>query len=328
MLAVDPVTPTTIYAGTLYGLFKSTNSGDVWSATGLTTGVSAFAIDPATPRTLYAGSGRLLKSIDGGDTWRVADTDPAFADGVSALAIDPSVTSTIYAGLVGCGFFDCGGVVFKSTDGGSTWNRTGLSHTADALAIDPQVPGTIYAGATDCSFGRGGGCSGGVFKSTDGGVSWDSTGLDVLHAQTLAIDPVEPRHIYVGTALDGAFRSEDGGVTWTPLNTGLTNPNVLALVIDPIPAGAGLGTRGGAGATRLYAGTAGSGVFVIELTSTCAGDCGRDGSVSVDDLIALVNIALGSTSIVQCGSGDANGDGAITIDEIIAAVNRALQGCG
>jgi Ca2+-binding EF-hand superfamily protein len=57
------------------------------------------------------------------------------------------------------------------------------------------------------------------------------------------------------------------------------------------------------------------------------GDCNQDGSVTVDELIKGVNIAIGTTSIDACSSFDTNGDGAVTINELIAAVNRALTGC-
>lgn len=60
----------------------------------------------------------------------------------------------------------------------------------------------------------------------------------------------------------------------------------------------------------------------------CAGDCGADGAVTVDELVLIVNIALGSASVSQCSAGDVNRDGAITVDEIVSAVNRALGGCG
>lgn len=59
----------------------------------------------------------------------------------------------------------------------------------------------------------------------------------------------------------------------------------------------------------------------------CAGDCDGDGSVTVDEIVILVNIALGSLSPTSCTAGDVNHDGTITIEEIVAAVNRALLGC-
>ncbi len=60
--------------------------------------------------------------------------------------------------------------------------------------------------------------------------------------------------------------------------------------------------------------------------AVCVGDCTNDDSVTVDELITMVNIALGNTGV--CSAGDANLDGGITIDEIVTAVNNALSGCG
>ena len=98
------------------------------------------------------------------------------------------------------------------------------------------------------------------------------------------------------------------------LNTGLTNTSVAALAIDPKTP------------TTLYAGTNGGGVFAIEQI-TCVGDCNGDGEVTVNELVAMVNSALGPRRRLAC-AGDANGDGQITINEIVAGVNNALNGCG
>lgn len=59
----------------------------------------------------------------------------------------------------------------------------------------------------------------------------------------------------------------------------------------------------------------------------CSGDCDGSGTVTVDELITMVNIALGNSPVSACAAGDANGDGQITITQIIAAVNNALNGC-
>lgn len=61
--------------------------------------------------------------------------------------------------------------------------------------------------------------------------------------------------------------------------------------------------------------------------STCAGDCGGDGQVTIEELIALVRIALGEAEASTCAAGDTDGDGAIAIDELILAVTRALGSC-
>src|SRR5438105_1230466 len=131
-LAIDPVTPATLYAGTdSNGVFKSTNGGASWSAvnTGLTVKtVSNLAIDPQTPATLYAAtraaggfgsSGVVFKSTNGGGSLSAVNT---FNAGVSVLAIDPQTPTTLYAGIGN------GWGVFKSTNGGGSWSavNTGL----------------------------------------------------------------------------------------------------------------------------------------------------------------------------------------------------------
>ncbi len=62
-------------------------------------------------------------------------------------------------------------------------------------------------------------------------------------------------------------------------------------------------------------------------TASCTGDCDGSGDVTVNELITMVNIALGNTPLSACTAGDADGSGDITINEIIAAVNNALNGC-
>jgi hypothetical protein len=59
----------------------------------------------------------------------------------------------------------------------------------------------------------------------------------------------------------------------------------------------------------------------------CVGDCGGDDVVTVDEILTMVNIALGNTPVADCVPGDRNGDGTITVDEILAAVGKALAGC-
>jgi len=59
----------------------------------------------------------------------------------------------------------------------------------------------------------------------------------------------------------------------------------------------------------------------------CVGDCNHDGQVTVNELIQMVNIALGTADVSMCLAGDANADGEITVNEIVAAVNNALNGC-
>jgi hypothetical protein len=60
---------------------------------------------------------------------------------------------------------------------------------------------------------------------------------------------------------------------------------------------------------------------------TCVGDCSGDSRVTIDEILTMVNIALGNALPATCVAGDANGDGQITVDEILAAVNNSLNGC-
>ncbi|HEX7406918.1 MAG TPA: choice-of-anchor Q domain-containing protein [Candidatus Binatia bacterium] len=61
--------------------------------------------------------------------------------------------------------------------------------------------------------------------------------------------------------------------------------------------------------------------------TTCIGDCNGDGQVTVDEILTMVNIALGNTAVTMCEAGYANQDGQITVNEILSAVNNALDGC-
>lgn len=63
------------------------------------------------------------------------------------------------------------------------------------------------------------------------------------------------------------------------------------------------------------------------FAASCPGDCGRNGEVTVDELILGVNIALGSALLDQCNAMDSGGDGEVTINELVSAVNAALNGC-
>jgi photosystem II stability/assembly factor-like uncharacterized protein len=118
----------------------------------------AVVIDPKNPSTVYAatwdGDG-VLKSIDGGTTWITV----GFANGVTALALDPRESQTLYAGVILRPTTNS--TLFKSTDGGSTWNSTTLSLHGfiSAIALDPQ--GAVYAVAGES-----------LWKSSDGGATW------------------------------------------------------------------------------------------------------------------------------------------------------------
>jgi hypothetical protein len=88
-----------------------------------------------------------------------------------------------------------------------------------------------------------------------------------------------------------------------------------------------IGVIRGANGTGPTAHAAGAAVTFVPPPA-CVGDCGGTVSVSVADILTMVNIALGNVPLSDCYAGDANGDGQVTVDEILSAVNNALNGCG
>jgi len=258
-LAVDPANPTTVYAATLSdGVYKSLDGGDSWSPAngGMTSwDVEALVIDPQSPGTIYAGTFEygcegfcLFKSTNGGRSWTPTGRTPD----VLSLAVDPRTPSTLYAGTYGSG-------IFKSEDGGDSWRAINVGLTGNfvpSMVIDPLTPTTIYAAPV--GYPSGPYPVGGVFKSTDGGETWNAAnrGLTADSVRELAINPRNPSTLYAGTPV-GIFKSSNGGDSWTAMNDGLSNTDVLSLAIDP------------ADPDRLYAGTAGGGIFEWETPGPC-----------------------------------------------------------
>jgi photosystem II stability/assembly factor-like uncharacterized protein len=247
-LAIDPLNPSTLYAGTLGGVYKSTNGGERWTAVsvGLTIAhVRVLAIDPAHPDTLYAGTsgGGVFKSTDGAASWDAVNNGiskctinapncsgelPTFI-GVSGLVIDPLNTATVYAAIDSTG-------LFKSSDGGANWTaaNNGLPSPifASVLAIDPANPAILYAGVR--------GITAGLFKTVDGGANWSpsNNGLPTntnLSIGALAIDSINPAIVYVGLGsgglINGVYKTTNGGITWSA--GGLLRGPINLLTIDP-----------------------------------------------------------------------------------------------
>ena len=225
-LAVHPVDPKIVYAGTREGVFKSSDGGVSWSgfSIGLTSNnVRALAIDPQTPATLYAATDAgVSKSFNNGTGWVAANTGLASLD-VRALLIDPTASNVLYAATAGG--------VFQSTDGAAHWGLidTGLGSTdVLCLAYAATTPPTIFAGTN----------GGGVFASGDG-ATWtaDNTGLTNLVVSAILIDnPQAPSLAYAGTA-NGLFKQPYSAGTWsnwTAASTGITVPAAIhAIANDP-----------------------------------------------------------------------------------------------
>jgi photosystem II stability/assembly factor-like uncharacterized protein len=198
---------------------------------------------PGQPDVFYMGvnNGGVWKTDDAGRTWRpLFDGQPT--QSIGALAVAPSDPRVIYAGS-GEGLqrpdLSVGDGIYKSTDGGETWEHLGLrdGQQIPALLVDPHDPNRVFAAVLGHPYGPN--AERGVFRSTDGGRSWEK----VLYrdentgAVDLAFDPADPRVLYaslwaarqapweIGASFQvpgsGLYKSTDGGGSWQPLTQGL-----------------------------------------------------------------------------------------------------------
>lgn len=216
-LAIDPRTPSVVYAGTSGGgVFKSVDAGASWHRlTSSPESAPLLAVAPLTPSTLYAASfgPGVYKSTDAGATWSHLTNVPV--PDVLALAVDPTASGTVWVG--GQWDLTSGVGLARTTDGGVSWSPIALGpgqSSVEAIAIAPSslppyVPGAVYVGRL------GDPTSPAVCRSTDGGASWfaASDGLPVgLEPRTLVVDPRHPLTVYLGT--NGFFRCVNGGLSW------------------------------------------------------------------------------------------------------------------
>jgi hypothetical protein len=297
IVAADPGNPSTLYAGTERGVFKSSDGGASWTfaSAGLPpTRVQAIAIDPVTTSTLYAAtltpngvaSVGMFKSTDSGATWSAIDVgifDPVTGSGpvdFESIAIDPRNPSHLVAGSL---FSE----LFRSVDGGTTWASVtfggySLGLQTSAIVFDPVNPAKVYAAS-----------SSGLLSSGDGGSTWAFAGNANVPFYALAIDPSNPATLYAGDATgSGIWKSTDSGSHWATANVSLpgstgSRPFITSLAVDP------------AHPATVYAATFGNGVFV---STNGAGSWAAASSGIRDSRIASLTFAPGQTSTIYAGT--------------------------
>lgn len=276
-LAVDPFDDRVAYVGVEgEGYFKTVDDGASW--TRIVAGVRSFdkrgggqcyseffdtVIDPRNPNHVcfaMAGSPGTLAftqsanqgvycSDDGGARWEQR-VGPAMNTAIYALAIDPSDSQTIYAGTNANAasfpgadpdqLFNTVGVIYKTPDGGLTWQElpTGMvtgTRVTD-IRIDPANPSTLYA-STFGLLSAGGSnyldTQFGVLKSIDGGATWTSMknglGTELRHQAIFRMDlsPRDPSRLIVTVADTSYFLSRDGGASFTRPASPNTNQGIM-----------------------------------------------------------------------------------------------------
>ena len=217
------------------GPFTHTNTGSWSSGQGR---VNVIVKDPNNPSTFYVGApaGGIWKSTDAGMTWNTT-TDDLPQIGVSGIAVDVNNSNIIY---IATGDDDAGDSysvgVMKSTDGGQTWNTTGLNpgnspSSMNDIYIHPSNSNILWVATNS-----------GVFKTTDAGVTWSnqnslggSNGTAGLNIKDIKIHPTNPDIIYAASS-SRIYKSTNGGESFSLVLTGLPNSGVSRYVIDVTPA--------------------------------------------------------------------------------------------
>lgn len=229
------------------GVWKTENSGTTWKS--IFDGQGSFAIgcvtlDPQNPEVVWVGTGEnnggrhisygdgIYKSEDGGKTWK--NMGLKASEHLSKIVIHPDNSDIIWVASQGP-LWSKGGErgVFKSTDGGKTWNKTLGDNEwvgATELLIDPRNPNLLYAATwqrhrTVAGY-MGGGPGSAIYKSKDGGENWEKlkNGLPKSNMGKigLAISPINPDVIYAAIELDrrkgGFYRSDNQGGSWTKMS--------------------------------------------------------------------------------------------------------------
>ena len=257
-IAVHPKHENTWYVGTASGgLWKTKNAGITWDPifdSQSSYAIGCITIDPNNPATVWVGTGEnvggrhiaygdgVYRSDDAGKSWKKMGLPNS--EHVSKIIIHPDNSDVVWVASQGP-LWSSGGDrgVFKSTDGGATWNRT-LGNTewtgATDLIMDPRDPDLLYAATWDrhrtVAAYLGGGPGSGIHRSRDGGETWEKIESGIPSSNLgkigLAISPQQPDVIYAAVTLDrrkgGVFRSTNQGSSWKKMSdavSGGTGPH-------------------------------------------------------------------------------------------------------
>lgn len=251
-IAIHPNDYSTWYVATgSSGVWKTENAGTTWTPIfdrEKTYSTGCITIDPSEPSTIWLGTGEnvggrhvaygagVYKSQDGGNTW--TNVGLPNSEHISKIIVHPDNSQVVWVAAQGP-LWSKGGDrgVFKTTDGGVTWNKTlgddEWVGTTD-LIIHPNHPNILYAATwqrhrTVAAY-MGGGPGSGLYKSTDGGETWSklTNGLPKSNMGKigLAISPQQPDVVYAAIELDrttgGVFRSADAGASWKKMSNAVS----------------------------------------------------------------------------------------------------------
>jgi photosystem II stability/assembly factor-like uncharacterized protein len=217
--------------------------------------IADIAIHPDNGSVWYVavGSGGVWKTENAGTTWQpIFDEQPSYS--IGSVTLDPNNPATVWVGTgenIGGRHVGYGDGVYKSTDGGKTWQNMGLAATEhlSTMLVHPENSDVVWVSAQGPLWTAGG--ERGLYKTTDGGATWRNVLSDNewTGVTDIVMDPRDPdvlyaaawdRHRTVAAYLGGGpgsgiHKSTDGGETWTKLTTGLPSSNLgkIGLAISP-----------------------------------------------------------------------------------------------
>jgi photosystem II stability/assembly factor-like uncharacterized protein len=217
--------------------------------------IADITVDPTQPSTWYvaAASGGVWKTTNAGVTWTpLFDGQPSYSLGV--VALDPGNPAVVWVGTgenVSGRHVGWGDGVYRSRDGGRTWQQMGLSASQHIgkILVDPRDGNTVFVAAEGPLWSSGG--ERGLYRTTDGGTTWtqvlaidENTGVtdvefdpanaDVLYAAAYQ----RRRHVWSflgGGPKSGIYKSTDGGDTWRRIDVGLPKGDMgkIGLAVTP-----------------------------------------------------------------------------------------------
>ena len=217
--------------------------------------IADIAIHPEHENTWYVavGSGGVWKTVNAGTTWTpIFDKEKVYS--IGCVTIDPIDHNTIWVGTgenVGGRHISFGDGIYRSTDGGKNWKNMGLKNSEhiSKIIVHPENSNVIWVAVQGPLWSKGG--ERGLYKSVDGGQSWNKTLGDEewTGVTDILIDPTNPDRLYAATwqrhrtvaaymgggPKSGIHRSDDGGETWEKLTEGLPKSQMgkIGLAISP-----------------------------------------------------------------------------------------------
>lgn len=221
--AQAPSDPRMLFAGTLEGVFRSTDAGVTWTLISPPGSheiheIESLAIDPRNPEIVYAGTWHLpWKTADGGKTWSNIKRGVIVDSDVFSILVDPLRPRIVYASA-------CSGI-YKSENAGLLFHKIqGIPSEARRTRVlkqDPANTAVVYAGTTE-----------GLYKTVNAGKTFRRmTDSDVI-VNDVYVDPVDSNRVLLATDRSGVLLSTNGGESFAQSNRGFSERKVEALLVD------------------------------------------------------------------------------------------------